>query len=877
MSAINEQFYGQKANWINIDNARYELFKPAWTEGSYNTNRYGSLDTLVRSSSYNPENQATVPLDSSIVPWKVNKNSKICNRHYCEVSFPNHVAGDASATDYFGQHASYKESDKSALKEVNGGYRFFLARQEYLDNSSAYGQGSWNCRYSPYNYKGEFLNGTSGTALYTSCYPIVGFNYKKTILTCVVRLVPKQYIDAPADPTSANGNENHYYISSIGPDYGGSVIDLGALTAQDLVDNYVVGFAFKAFSGGSAGSGSAPAGISIGLFPFDPMNPTPASEWGVDFGSYYPYQQPYCAYTEWLASAASATDRSYSICQIGGATSQVQVALMGEDGAEPATYVAQYNETRSMRTMNTDTLEGQSASDVGNITIMYNTRNGTTENRVRAWLIPTTYNSLGVEGIKNAMKKEMAYMGFIFTDNIHDAKYVDIENFPEKYNLPIFDSNGVTTGRYIPFTDPDVENEDNYTWTTDVYERSSYNPSHDDHGGGDDDPNTYTDASSYVSISGVYAPTTERYLMTEECLKELLIQLQKISIPFAFPEEYDPDDLAEYTADVMRAFGTTNPLELIDTIIAYPVDFGIPLDTTVPQLTKLISGTTGSLVVVGNSHCDVSKGGLYPSGAQHIEHEAPYLFFPTWEYYDKYKCFLDYSPYSSSVLTLPWCGSVNLDPEIYIGNKLNILYNVDIDTGLCKAVLYNDGKVVDSINGQVGARIAIETADYNNQVNAAIQANQIQQQQRFNQIKSIASIATAGLATVATGVGGADLAGATIGTTFNMAQSQMAIDQANYKVEAAAVPYKQVVSGTDSLSLMSVNGIHQVIYRPKFLPTYDATEYGKQVGFATLEFGTLTDYHGYTEVETVNFNGVFATEAEQEMIKAALKTGVYLP
>lgn len=105
----------------------------------------------------------------------------------------------------------------------------------------------------------------------------------------------------------------------------------------------------------------------------------------------------------------------------------------------------------------------------------------------------------------------------------------------------------------------------------------------------------------------------------------------------------------------------------------------------------------------------------------------------------------------------------------------------------------------------------------------------------------------------------------------------MAIDQANYRVEAATVPYKQVVSGTDSLSLMSVNGIHQVIYRPKFLPTYDKDEYGRLVGFATLEFGTLTDYHGYTEIESIDFDGVAATEVEQEMIKSALKTGVYLP
>lgn len=875
MSAINEQFYGQKADWINIDNARYDLFKPAWTEGSYNTTRYGSLDTLVRSSSYNPENQATVPLDSSIVPWKVNKNSKICNRHYCEVSFPNHVAGDASATDYFGQHASYKESDESALKEVNGGYRFFLARQEGLDNTSGYGQGSWNYRYSPYNYKGEFLNGTSGTGLYTSCYPIVGFNYKKTILTCVVRLVPKQYIDAPADPTSANTNENHYYQSGIGPDYGGSVIDLGSLTAQDLVDNYVVGFAFKIFSGGSAGSGSAPAGVGIGLFPFDPMNPAPASEWGVDFGSYYPYQQPYCAYTEWLATAASATDRSYSICQIGGATSQVQVALMGVDGAEPATYIAQYNETRSMRTMNTDTLEGQSASDVGNITIMYNTRKGTTENRVRAWLIPTTYNSLGVEGIKNAMKKEMAYMGFIFTDNVHDAKYVDIENHPDKYNLPIFDSNGVTTGRYIPFTDSDVENEDNYTWTTDVYERTPYNPSHDDGGGGDDgDPNTYQDGTSIAYRRPFATVGNYHYLMSAQGAKAFFKALNELISTVS----QDPD---AYADDMIKYFGTQDPYELIDTIMIFPRDFTYPLanypnSTLIDPLTMT---EPADYIYIGNTKIPVTGWNQHVVrvlGTEGMVNLEPF------EYYDKYKNFLDYNPYSSAQIILPWCGSIDLDAQTYMGKTIQPLYYIDIQSGLCKVFLgagesMGHIALTDTITGQVGARVQITSQDYSAQINAAIQANQIQQQQRFNQVKNAASLLTGGALAALTGTGGADVAGATVNTMFGMAQSEMAIDQANYRVETTAVPFKQVVSGTDTLSLSGTDGYAVNIFRPKFLPTYDAAEYGKQVGFATLEFGPLSNYHGYTEVETINFNGVFATEAEQEMIKSALKSGVYLP
>lgn len=864
MSAINQQFYGAEKDWINVVHAKYNVKKPAWTDSSASA-AYGSLDTLVRSPLYNKDNKATVPLDDSIVPWKVNEKSKVFRRKYCELSFPNAGGSDPpQIADYFNQSANYKESENFAIKNING-YRFFAAYYTVHDNEIQYLENAWVKRYSPYNYKGEFLNGTSGTSPYKNIFPIVSFDYSSTVATVTAALIPKTYLDNSAS-ISSDPSINKYY-NNHNPDYQAIYKGLYELTDEDLTTNYLVGFLFKVYSGGS----SSNSGLEFTIIPIDEHLAVPAGEWGGTTGQGYPYQTDFTCYASWIA----ANTNRVKYCQLGGATSYVNPANCGRDGAEPATYNAQYYETKGMRTMNTEDFEGEGL-EVGAWTITTNTGKGTLENgRVNSWFIPKCYNNLTVAQIRTLMFKELAYLGFWFTDNVHDARYVDMKNHPEKYYLPEIDANGVTTGNYKPYSE--ASDERNYNWTTDVFERTPYNPSHD-HGGDDGDPNTYQDASSYVSISGVYAPTTERYLMTEECLKELLIQLQKISIPFAFPEEYNPDDLKHYTAEVMNAFGTTNPLELIDAIIAYPVDFGIPLDATVPQITQLIYGTAGSLVVVGNSHCDVSKGGLYPSGAQNIEHEAPFLYFPTWEYYNKYKSFLDYSPYSSSVLTLPWCGSVNLDPEIYIGNKLNILYNVDIDTGLCKAVLYNDGKVIDSINGQVGARIAIETADYNNQVNAAIQANQIYQQQRFNQIKSIAAIATAGLATVATGGAGATgLTGAAIGTTFDMAQSQMAIDQANYRVEAATVPYKQVVSGTDSLSLMSVNGIHQVIYRPEFLPTYNKDEYGHLVGFATLEFGILTDYHGYTEIESIDFDGVAATEVEQEMIKSALKTGVYLP
>ena len=861
MSAINQQFYGAEKDWITVTSAKYNIKKPAWTDSSASA-AYGSLDTLVRSPLYNKDNKATVPLDDSIVPWKVNEKSKVFRRKYCELSFPNTGGSDPpKIADYFDQSANYKESKNFAIKNVNG-YRFFAAYYTVNDNESQFLENAWVKRYSPYNYKGEFLNGTSGTSPYKNIYPIVSFDYSRTVATATAALIPKDYLDNSAS-ISSDPSVNIYY-NNRNPDYQSIYKGLNELTDEDLTTNYLVGFLFKVYSGGWSSDG----GVSFTIIPIDEHLAVPAGEWGGTTGQGYPYQKDFTCYASWIAS----TVNRVKYCQLGGATSFVNPANCGREGAEPATYDAQYYETKGMRTMNTEDFEGEGL-EVGSWTITTNTGKGSLENgRVNSWFIPKCYNNLTVAQIRAAIFKELAYLGFWFTDSIHEARYVDMENHPEKYYLPEIDANGVTTGNYKPYTE--ASDERNYNWTTDVFERTPYNPSHD-HGGGDDgDPNTYQDGTSIAYRRPFATVGNYHYLMSAQGAKAFFKALNELISTVS----QDPD---AYADDMIKYFGTQDPYELIDTIMIFPRDFTYPLanypnSTLIDPLTMT---EPADYIYIGNTKIPVTGWNQHVVrvlGTEGMVNLEPF------EYYDKYKNFLDYNPYSSAQIILPWCGSIDLDAQTYMGKTIQPLYYIDIQSGLCKVFLgagesMGHIALTDTITGQVGARVQITSQDYSAQINASIQANQIQQQQRFNQVKNAASLLTGGALAALTGTGGADVAGATVNTMFGMAQSEMAIDQANYRVETTAVPFKQVVSGTDTLSLSGTDGYAVNIFRPKFLPTYDAAEYGKQVGFATLEFGPLSNYHGYTEVETINFNGVFATEAEQEMIKSALKTGVYLP
>ena len=855
MSAINQQFYGAEEDWINAVNAKYKVKKPAWTDSSASA-AYGSLDTLVRSPLYNKDNKATVPLDDSIVPWKVNEKSKVFRRKYCELSFPNTGGSDPpSWSDYFDQSANYKESENFAIKNVNG-YRFFAAYYTVNDNESQYLENAWVKRYSPYNYKGEFLNGTSGTSPYKNIYPIVSFDYSSTVATVEAALIPKDYLDNSAS-ISSDPSINKYF-NNRNPEYQATYKGLNNLTDEDLTTNYLVGFLFKVYSGGN----SSDAGPSLTIIPIDEHLAVPAGEWGGTTGQGYPYQKDFTCYASWIASSV---DR-VRYCQLGGATSYVNPANCGREGAEPATYNAQYYETKGMRTMNTEDFEGEGL-EVGAWTITTNTGKGSLENgRVISWFIPKCYNNLTVAQIRAAMFKELAYLGFWFTDNVHDARYVDMENHPEKYYLPEIDANGVTTGNYKPYSE--AGNERNYNWTTDLFEKTPYKPEND-HGGGDDDPNTYADGSHIIAQSTNYSYGTVDYLMSEQQLYNLFYALNTVISQVSQNPEAYADDMIKY-------FGTTNPYELFDTIIVYPRDFSYGLWRGVTSApTSVVNGVYPDSIIIGNTSIPFSGP---QTSCLEIQSTAPFVVNEEQcIYFDEFKNFLDYQPYSIATMNVPWCGGVKLDPELYIGKNIKVGYTIDIQNGLCKAFLIADNKLIDTINGQVGARIALNAQDFGAKINAAIQAAQIQQQQRFNQVKSAASLLTGGALAALTGKGGADVAGATVDTMFGMAASEMAIDQANYRVEVTSAPIKQICSGSDTMSLADTSGLEILIQRPMYLSTYNKDEYGHLVGFATLEFGTLTDYHGYTEIESIDFDGVAATEAEQEMIKSALKTGVYLP
>lgn len=830
--SINTDFYGNENDWIAISNDRFNVKKPAWTNSATASTAYGSLDTLVRSPLYNPDNKATVPLDSSIIPWKVNENSKVFRRKYCELSFPNRGGSDPPAIiDYFNQSANYKESENFAIKNLNG-FRFFVAYYTVNDNSQQYIENAWVRRYSPYNYKNEFLDGTSGTQPYKNIFPLVSFDYSRTVATVEVALIPKIYLDNSVS-ISSDASINKYYDNRT-PDYNATYKSLSALTDDDLTNNYLVGFLFNVYSGGD----SSTAGLNLTIIPIDEHLAVPANEWGGTTGQGYPYQSDFTCYTSWVASSINRV----RYCQLGGATSYVNPANCGVEGAEPATYNAQYYETKGMRTMNTEDFEGEGL-EVGSWTIITNTKSGSLPNgRVISWFIPKCYNNLTVAQIRTAIFKELAYLGFWFTDDVYYARYVDMTNHPEKYYLPEIDSMGVTTGNYKAYSE--ATEESNFDWNTNIYNKTPYNPENDNA----DDPNTYDNNTTNLNyIRNIGAPFGHEYIMTQQQVIDLRGDLYS-----TITTDIDSDIWSQ------QNFFVNNPMDVIKSLMFFPFDI----------LTA--TGYTGSIpieIVLGKVHMPFAKGISLPSDVVVID-LGKCTYFPYFGQND----FRNFKPYSSAELFIPYCGTVEIDPELFMNQEISVKMLIDLKTGSCLSLIYRNNMVVDFATGQIGISVPISGIQAQTLASAERQA---QSQLKMARISALTNVANIGLSVGGASMTGGLSLGALPSTISGLMNNYENIENAKYNLEHINTPYKSKGTSTALTSFVNEQQCRLVIKRP-VMDEDNLQEYSHNNGYAVLKNDTLNNFTGFTKCDTADLSGINCTKSEKNLIMNYLKNGVYL-
>lgn len=202
-----------------------------------------------------------------------------------------------------------------------------------------------------------------------------------------------------------------------------------------------------------------------------------------------------------------------------------------------------------------------------------------------------------------------------------------------------------------------------------------------------------------------------------------------------------------------------------------------------------------------------------------------------------YNSFLDYSPYTTLSIFLPFCGIHELDCKLLMGKSLNVKYAVDVVCGTCKAMLYVEGVELYSFDGQMGIDIPIASGT----------RAQVEKALISGAVSTVSSIATQNPVGVATSL-------------LNTATSSL----------------HNQTSGSHSSATSAYETLQVYLI-------YDRPVYQNLEGFAHA-FGrfcgltkNLGNLDGFTVCnENVELSGIVCSSEEKEELKSLLTGGVFL-
>ena len=381
--------------------------------------------------------------------------------------------------------------------------------------------------------------------------------------------------------------------------------------------------------------------------------------------------------------------------------------------------------------------------------------------------------------------------------------------------LPIAQS-GVYYGDYVKGAD--IKNAPNADWGS--------NPDDPFDWWGDNgvtpnpDPNSYTDKTPLNRPSlTAFGAFNRAYAMTQSGLNSLADYLWNQS-----------DTIFNGLVDGLALMGN-NPMDAIIDCRMYPFD-----------VLSMLGSTGTQYITLGRSRTNIT--GVHLGNVTNCVLDLGTAEFR--RYYSERlgrDCFLDYEPYTTGELYIPYVGTVPLNSSIYAGHTVNVKLIIDFQTGACEAVIFKDLIATDFKSGMIGVDIPVTG------VNAAQWANGV--------VSSVLQ-GGAGVASVATGdvVGGA----------FQIANA--AVSGFN-----TPLPISEKGNASSACGQWLPQQAYLIVHTPI---TKVPNSYGSTIGYACEYTSTLGSNSGYTVCADVNINGNFATETERKEIEDLLKRGIFI-
>lgn len=291
---------------------------------------------------------------------------------------------------------------------------------------------------------------------------------------------------------------------------------------------------------------------------------------------------------------------------------------------------------------------------------------------------------------------------------------------------------------------------------------------------------------------------------------------------------------------------------------------------------KLMQNPYDAIISIKNVCCDIETGGTSniilgnvdtKISCSEITRQYQQIDCGTIKVSRYFGNFLDFNPYTSIKIYLPFVGYKELDVDEVMGSTLHLYYNIDLLTGTCVAIINVsktiNGTALNSVlyqfDGMIGTEIPVTSNDYSQVVSALL--------------KGIATTGAAIGITAATGGSGGALLGSAvasekataIGTTMMV---NSAIDTVTSKIN---VQHGGSLGG--SMGVLASKQPYLIITRviPK-----NPTNYASLHGIPSNSYKKLSSLKGFTKMQDIQIKSTIGSVDETEEIKQLLLNGVVI-
>lgn len=303
-----------------------------------------------------------------------------------------------------------------------------------------------------------------------------------------------------------------------------------------------------------------------------------------------------------------------------------------------------------------------------------------------------------------------------------------------------------------------------------------------------------------------------------------------------------PSDLANlqnwifgetFLNDIRRLW--TDPAEYLINISFYPFNGSVHDPASV--VTRNIS--------IGNLTSEISANAMLDGYSAKFYGGS----FKLAEYYGSY---LDYAPYTSAEIYIPYIGYKPLNINDVMGKTINLIYVADWDTNMLTATLMVEDRPLTMYSGSFGVKLAISGTN----------ANQVAETIARGASGIISNVGMA-IANVATN----NIPGA-IGSGIQAIGSIMdtALDVQNSP--------RQFGTPTPLTGLYNTQVPHVIIHRPI---AAEPTDFKVQNGYSASYSAPVSSFEGYLQCNSVKLSGGSTmSETEQNEIISLLTGGIYI-